>query len=108
MDFAMTGYMANIQRLIDAGVRIFLIPHLFPGGAIPAFRAQYPHITNELSLEYDRILDERLQELKQAHGITVYRPDMFQFFNEIWAAPEVYGFTDLNAPAQSSPGDDDE
>ncbi|MBN1359161.1 MAG: DUF4440 domain-containing protein, partial [Sedimentisphaerales bacterium] len=38
----------------------------------------------------------------------VYRPDMFQFFKDIWAAPEAYGFTDLNGSAQSSPGDDDE
>ena len=105
---AMTGHMANIQRLIDAGARIFLIPRLFPGELIPVFRAQYPHITNELSLEYDRILDERLEALKQVYGITVFRPDMFQFFNEIWAEPEAYGFTDLNGSAQNSPGDDDE
>ncbi|MBN2129791.1 MAG: DUF4440 domain-containing protein [Sedimentisphaerales bacterium] len=104
---AMTGHMANIQRLIDAGARIFLIPHIMPGESIPAFRMYYPHVTNELSLEYNRTVDERLAALKQAHGITVFRPDMFQFFNDIWAAPEVYGFTDLNNPAQSRPGNDD-
>jgi ketosteroid isomerase-like protein len=108
MNTAMTGHMANIQRLIDAGARVFLIPRLFPGKLIPAFRASYPHVTNELSLEYDRILDERLEALKQTYGITVYRPDMFQFFNEIWTEPEAYGFTDLNGSAQSSPGNDDE
>ena len=53
-------------------------------------------------------MDEKLEELKQTYGITVYRPDMFQFFIDIWAAPEAYGFTDLNGSAQSSPGDDDE
>jgi ketosteroid isomerase-like protein len=108
MSTAMTGYMTNIQRLIDAGARNFLIPRLLPGEVVPVFRASYPHVTNELSLEYNRILDERLEELKQAHGITVYRPDMFQFFIDIWAAPEAYGFKDLNGSAQSSPGDDDE
>jgi ketosteroid isomerase-like protein len=105
MDIAITGHMANIQRLIDAGARIFLIPRLFPGELIPKLP---PYVTNELSLEYDRILDERLEALKQAYGITVFRPDMFQFFNDIWADPEAYGFADLNGSAQSSPGDDDE
>lgn len=104
---AMTGHMANIQRLIDAGARIFLIPHIMPGESIPAFRMYYPHVTNELSLEYNRTVDEKLEELKQDYGITVFRPDMFRFFNDIWAAPEAYGFTDLNNPAQSSPGNDD-
>jgi ketosteroid isomerase-like protein len=108
MNTAMTGHVANIQRLIDAGARHFLIPRLMPGGVIPRFRTDFPHVNNELSLEYNRILDEKLQELKQDYGITVYRPDMFQFFFDIWAAPEAYGFTDLNNPAQSSPGDDDE
>jgi hypothetical protein len=108
MDTAMTGHIANIQRLIDAGARVFVMPRLWPGGSTPLFRTSYPHVTSELSLEYDRILDERLQELKQAYGITVFRPDMFQFFNDIWVAPEAYGFTDLNGSAQSNPGDDDE
>ncbi len=108
MNTAMTGHMANIQRLIDAGARVFVMPRLWPGSLTPTFRASYPHVTSELSLEYDRILDERLEELKQAYGITVFRPDMFQFFNDIWAAPEAYGFTDLNGSAKSSPGDDDE
>ena len=107
MSTAMTGFVANIQRLIDAGARIFLIPRIPPGGAYPLFPTLYPHATNELSLEYDSELDERLAALKQAHGITVFRPDMFQFFNDIWATPEVYGFTNVNGSAQSSPGDDD-
>ncbi len=108
LNAAVTGHIENLQRLIDAGVRNFLIPHIMPGECIPAFRMYYPHVTNELSLEYNSIIDEKLEELKQDYGITVYRPDMFQFFIDIWAAPEAYGFTDLNGSAQSSPGDDDE
>ena len=108
LNTAITGHIANIQRLIDAGARNFLIPHIMPGECIPAFRMYYPHVTNELSLEYNSIMGEKLEELKQTNGITVFRPDMFQFFIDIWAAPEAYGFTDLNNAAQSSPGDDDE
>jgi len=105
LDIAITGQTANIQRMIDAGVRNFLFPRLFPPESVPMMPS---YVTNELGLEYDRILDEKLEALKQTYGITVYRPDMFQLFNEIWATPEAYGFTDLNGSAQSSPGDDDE
>jgi len=61
-----------------------------------------------LALEYDQALDQKLEELKQAHAITVFRPDMFQFYSQVLMSPQAYGFTNTSDPAQTSPGDDDE
>ena len=104
----LTGHVANIQRLIDAGGRIFLIPRLQPWDAVPLFRASYPHVTSALALEFDQALDQKVEELKQTHAITVFRPDMFQFLSRVFASPQAYGFTNVNDPAQDSPGNDDE
>jgi ketosteroid isomerase-like protein len=107
LDVVLTRQVANIQTLIDAGGRNFLIPRFWPGDVTPLFRTSFPNLTGDLLVEFDRAFDEKLQELEQAYGITVFRPDMYQFFREIWASPEVYGFVNLNNSAQNSSGDID-
>ena len=104
MTAAVAGRVANLQRLIDAGGRIFLIPRFPPLGIVPRFRSGHPYINDALALEYDQTLDPKLEELKQRTPSRSSGPDMFQFAYQIVAFPQAYGFTNMTDPVQTSPG----
>ena len=41
-------------------------------------------------------------------GGAIFHPDIYQFYQTVWAAPGEFGFADLVNSAEDSPGNDDE
>ena len=89
---SVSGQLATIQMLIDAGARHILIPKLWPPDILPFWTEWFPFLTREKVLQYDSLLDKELEALQARHGMTFYRPDMFAFMALIAQNPPAYGF----------------
>jgi hypothetical protein len=48
--------------------------------------------TEDVLMEIDRTMDTKLRALQDEFGLTIYRPDMSEFFFAIWRDPLAYGF----------------
>lgn len=96
---AVSNRLANVRQLAEAGVRSLLMPRYFPTELVPFLVADYPHVTNEVAQAFDAQLDQGLAELEAEFPITVYRPDMFAFFIQLYENPAAYGF---RAPVDGS------
>ncbi len=98
--------VANVNRLINAGARNFLIPNVPPLGSIPFYDgdAAEQEELNVASREFRRELNNQLNiNVIAGPGPTapvVYRLDIWSLFVRFAADPTTFGFTNILDPAQ--------
>ncbi len=87
---AVSAIAANIQTLINAGARSFLVPNAGNVGAIPEFSEQSPAAQAALatadSIQFNQLLAAAIQKLlAQNPGIKIDLFDFFDFSNQVAA-----------------------
>ena len=82
--------IANLRTLAERGVRGFLVPTEIPSSVLPG--AINSGVTDEVIMDIDRTLATKLMALQDEFGLTIYRPNMSEFFFAIWSDPVAYGF----------------
>ncbi|MBI2924376.1 MAG: hypothetical protein HYY24_01595 [Verrucomicrobia bacterium] len=88
---AASNRLANLRLLAEAGARDILLPTFLPPERLPAFQ-RYPHMTTELFLQFDGLVDEGLESLQTQSSVSFYRTDMYSLFTAMWQNPAAYGF----------------
>jgi phospholipase/lecithinase/hemolysin len=95
---------ADISALARAGATTFLVPNLGLLGQTP-FGLSLPPAQgtglNALSLFFDSLLAQQLDQLRSSLGVTIYSLDALSLFNAIQANPGAFGFTDVIHQAKS-------
>jgi phospholipase/lecithinase/hemolysin len=95
----------NIQRLIDAGARHFIIPNLPPLGSVPRLNGS-PTTSipaTKASVLYNQILAaglDILYDFNRERHLEFARLDVFALFNQIIAAPSKFALADVTASSQ--------
>jgi outer membrane lipase/esterase len=100
-------YATNIAQLAEGGGKIFILPTLVPLYLNPGLDSTYAR-----SLDYQDInarMDQAIQQIQAAYGLTVYRFDYWGLCTNILANPTAYGFTNVSSAAMyfCPPGDPD-
>jgi phospholipase/lecithinase/hemolysin len=95
---------ADITALAQAGATTFLVPNLGMLGGTPfglSLSAAQRTGLDALSLSFDSLLAQELNQLRSSLGVTIYSLDALSLFNEIQANPLAFGFTDVVDQAKS-------
>jgi outer membrane lipase/esterase len=95
---------AAITALAQAGARTFLVPNLPLLGLTPEGLSLPPaqqQGLNALTLAFDALLNQSLNQLQNTLGITIDRLDVLSLFQAIEANPAGFGFTDVTDQAKS-------
>jgi phospholipase/lecithinase/hemolysin len=101
----------NIQRLIDAGARQFIIPNLPPLGLVPRLNGS-PTTSipaTKASVLYNQVLGEGIaivHDFNAGRHLNFVRLDVFALFNRIVASPSKYSFVDVVTGSQGIPAID--
>ncbi|MHC4179214.1 MAG: LamG-like jellyroll fold domain-containing protein, partial [Planctomycetota bacterium] len=101
---------ALISTLADAGGTYFVLPNSLPGGFFPFMQADFPgeeEVLNQISAQFNNLLDVELDRLETTRGITVFRPDFFGLCYDIRDDPASYGFTNLTGQGRFAPNPDE-
>jgi phospholipase/lecithinase/hemolysin len=99
---------SEIQRLIDAGARNFIIPNLPPLGLIPLLNGSpYSSIpATQASAFFNQMLAARIAALRLVNThkhVHLYELDVFGLYNQVASAPSLYGLTNVTASSQGEP-----
>lgn len=95
---AVTGQVAIVGQLTNAGARYILVPNIPDLGVTPAFRAQGAVAQasgTALSVSYNNALYAGLN----AAGLRYIPLNNFALINEVVANPSLYGFTNITGTA---------
>jgi phospholipase/lecithinase/hemolysin len=100
----------SMERLFTAGARQFLVINLPPLGYTPRYNGTQSSITtaNSLSQQYNTALATMLTGLTGSHPtITLNQLDVYSLMTDARANPQLYGLTNVSAPAAPGldPGD---
>jgi outer membrane lipase/esterase len=97
----------DIQRLIDAGARQFIVPNLPPLGLVPRFNGNpttsIPATT--ASIVYNEFLEAGLTLLKDFHfgkRLRFHQLDVFSLFNKIIVSPSSYSLANVTTSSQGA------
>ena len=88
---------AEIQRLIGAGARNFVLGEFSGLSGLPVVPAAVGPIADAYGLAYFNAMQARLAPLGQA-GIRFFMLDLFRLGNAVNADPAKYGFVGFNCP----------
>ncbi|MEB3323801.1 MAG: SGNH/GDSL hydrolase family protein [Cyanobacteriota bacterium] len=95
--------IAAVNALADLGLRQFLVPSELPWGTspieLPGIGALERRALNALIARQNAALREALVELAGRRQLVVVQPDFHGLFLEIQAAPEAWGFREIQRPA---------
>jgi len=98
LDNAVTAIGSNLRTLHAAGAHRFLVANAPDVGLAPAVRLQGPQaqgLATFLSGRFNAGLEATLQGFEAAPGVEIVRLDVFRFLNDVVAAPEAFGLTDV-------------
>jgi outer membrane lipase/esterase len=91
--------MTGVKTLYDRGGRYFLVGNLPDLGSVPYYRTSFKRAAaSDLSASVNAALTERLDELEQLPGVTLYRLDAASLLSESIANPPE-GITNVTDPA---------
>jgi len=95
--------IAAVNALADLGLRQFLVPNELPWGTspieLPGIGEPERRALNALIARQNGALREALVELAGRRQLVVVQPDFHGLFLEIQAAPEAWGFREIQRPA---------
>jgi outer membrane lipase/esterase len=101
--------LSAVERLVEAGLRRFLVPSELPWGFSPI---QLPGLgeaerrgLNALIARQNLALQEALQDLAARRGLVVVQPDFHGLFLAVRADPAAYGFTEIGRPVLELDGE---
>ncbi len=102
--------MTDLQRLIAADGRQFLVLNLPPLGSAPRFNADPAQAAamNEITMQFNAALWAGLDELETAEtDVEIFRLDVAGLFQDVLTDPETFGFVNVTDPAAPGlePGD---
>ena len=93
---------AAITALAGAGGRTFIVQNLPQLGEIPATQglpqAQRDAL-DQLTLAYDSLLSNSLDQLRSSLGVTIGQVDLDRFLTDVRTNPSAYGFTNTMTSA---------
>jgi outer membrane lipase/esterase len=95
----------NIQRLIDAGARHFIVPNLPPLGLVPRLNGS-PTTSlpaTEASALYNQVLSASLSilcDFNRGKHLHLFQLDVFTLFEQIVASPSKYSLSDITTSSQ--------
>jgi outer membrane lipase/esterase len=102
----------NIQRLVDAGARHFIVPNLPPLGLVPRLNSSLATSipATAASALYNQVLGSGIaliRDFNPTRHLQIAQLDVFSLFNKIIAAPAAYSLTNTTASSQGLPVDPD-
>jgi phospholipase/lecithinase/hemolysin len=100
-----SNYAMNMSLLANAGGRIFVVPNVMPFYYAPRFSGD----AYVRSIDYTNLnarMDREVQILRTNFGLTVFRFNMYDLVQGVWANPAAYGFTNLTEAANGCVGCD--
>jgi outer membrane lipase/esterase len=92
---AVSNYATNMEILIAAGARDFVVPNAPNVGVVPsvtAFGPQASVLATQLSFVFNQGLSDVLDSLEGAFGVNITRVDMFTLITGVVGNPGAYGF----------------
>ncbi|MCY2967165.1 MAG: SGNH/GDSL hydrolase family protein [Planctomycetota bacterium] len=94
-----TNIAASVQALASAGATQFMVMNLAPLGETPASISNLNPLQraalDQLTIEHNQLLKQKLDLLDTLLPITIYRPNIYQLFQNVASNPLAYGFTDI-------------
>jgi len=102
----------NIQRLVDAGARHFIVPNLPPLGLVPRLNGS-PTTSipaTEASVVYNEVLRggiTLIQDFNPFKRLDIAQLDVFSLFNKVVAAPASYSLVNVTTSSQGAAVDPD-
>jgi hypothetical protein len=105
VNLVVSDYGTNLAQLAKGGGKIFILPTLVPLYLNPGLDSPYAR-----SLDYQDInarMNQEIQKIQAAYGVTVFRFDYSQLCSNLLADPAAYGFTNVTSAAMNycPPGD---
>jgi phospholipase/lecithinase/hemolysin len=97
----------EIVTLAHAGAKHFLVLNLPPLGELPAtssLTAPIPQELNALAAAFNGILSTETSQLQQSLGIQIQTVDVYSLFENAFANPAQYGFTNVTTDAVQDNG----
>jgi phospholipase/lecithinase/hemolysin len=97
----------EIETLAQAGAKHFLVLNLPPLGELPAtssLTAPIPQELNALAAAFNGILSTETSQLQQSLGIQIQTVDVYSLFENAFANPAQYGFTNVTTDAVQDNG----
>ena len=102
----------NIQRLIDAGARHFIVPNLPPLGLVPRLNVSTTTSVpaTQASILYNEVLAggiALIRDFNPTRHLNIAQLDVFSLFNKIVAAPASYSLVNVTTSSQGIAVDPD-
>ncbi len=89
-----------VRNLAVAGGHHFMVPNLHPLGHLPAYRGSNREATlNQLTDDFNLLLDDELIGLETEMGIELYRPDFHGLVQQAIVEPGSLGLVNSSDPA---------
>jgi len=101
LNAALTAIRDNLLTLRAAGASSFFVVNAPDVGLAPAVRLLGPAARGAatfLAAQFNAGLEAILQGLESGSGLNIVRFDVFQALNEVVAAPEAFGLTNVTQP----------
>jgi phospholipase/lecithinase/hemolysin len=93
----------HIRTLAAAGARNFIVPNLPLMGQLPRHRGTASQETmDNRSRQFSGLLATQLDTIQRDLGVTIFRPDVQSFFEQVIADPAIAGLTNVTQPALDS------
>jgi phospholipase/lecithinase/hemolysin len=91
---------SRVLALAAGGAEEFLVVGLPPLGQTPgSLGTPDEPFLDALSMEFNDLYGAAIAGLDTSLGVTIHRLDLFELFEELLAAPELFGFTNITDPA---------
>jgi len=100
VDQVVSNYAVNLSLLAQAGGRVFLLPTIPPLYMAPNLSGD-AYVKSIESQDLKERMDREAQRLQAEYGLTIFRCDLHDLSQRLWADPTVYGFTNLTAAANA-------
>src|SRR5580658_2366389 len=99
---AVSNIQSNIDTLATAGAKYFLWVNMAALGEVPEnINTSSRAALDTASVTFNNAWTSAIAQLKTAHpGITIVAVDDYSFFETLLQNPALYGFTNVNSPAQ--------
>lgn len=98
---ALMSIGANLQALVGAGARHFLVANAPNLALVPAVSAQGPlaqYVAQLLSSNFNANLDLLLNDLALYPSVAIHRLDIFNLIQSVVSSPADFGITDVATP----------
>ena len=90
----------HISTLAAAGGQHFLVGNLPPLGKFPSvLGTPASPLLDALSVQFNNLLSRELDNLQSSLGVTIYRLDVYNIYQSIFADAAAYGLTNVTKPA---------